>query len=120
MSAAAESLPGDWFGLAGLAVVNIAGLVTIWLKARGTHRTMDTVREHVANSHTTNLRDDIDGLRDAIGGVRDHLGDVTRDIGGVRADVGQLRGEVRDDRAHAHGRMSSVERKIDELSRRVA
>ncbi|ASR85917.1 hypothetical protein SEA_PEANAM_33 [Mycobacterium phage Peanam] len=120
MSAAASTLPSDWYGLAGLALVNGVGLAAVWIKARGTHRTVDTVREHVANSHSTNLRDDIDGLRDAIGGVRDHLGDLGRDIGGVRADVGQLRGEVREDRAHAHGRFGTVERKIDELARRVA
>ncbi|ARQ95473.1 hypothetical protein I5G81_gp34 [Mycobacterium phage Shandong1] len=120
MSAAASTLPSDWYGLAGLALVNGVGLAALWLKARGTHTKVDTVREHVANSHTTNLRDDIDGLRDAIGGVRDHLVDMTRDIGGVRQDVGQLRGEVRDDRTHATGRLNTVERKIDELARRVA
>ncbi|WNM67510.1 membrane protein [Mycobacterium phage Shadow1] len=116
----ASSLPSDWYGLAGLALINGVGLVAVWLKTRSTKGTVDTVREHVANSHTTNLRDDIDGLRDAIHGVRDHLGDVTRDIGGVRADVGQLRGEVREDRAHAHGRLSTVEVRIDELVRRGA
>ncbi|ASR87201.1 hypothetical protein SEA_LASTHOPE_33 [Mycobacterium phage LastHope] len=120
MSAAASTLPSDWYGLAGLALINGVGLAAVWLKARGTGQTVDTVREHVANSHTTNLRDDIDGLRDAIHDLREHMGDVGRDVGGVRSDVGQLRGEVRDDRAHAHTRLSTVERKIDELTRRVA
>ncbi|AEL19688.1 hypothetical protein PBI_KRATIO_31 [Mycobacterium phage Kratio] len=101
---AVSALPSDWYGLAGLAVVNAVGLVALFLKARGTH-------QQVANSHSTNLRDDIDGLRD-------HIVELGRDIGGMRSDVGQLRGEVRDDRTHTHHRFRRIEDKLDELTGR--
>ncbi|QXN73775.1 hypothetical protein SEA_SOSEPH_32 [Mycobacterium phage SoSeph] len=103
---AVSALPSDWYGLAGLAVVNAAGLLALFLKARGTHK-------QVANSHSTNLRDDIDGLRD-------HIVELGRDIGGMRSDVGQLRGEVRDDRTHTHHRFRRIEDKLDELAGRGA
>ncbi|AIM50366.1 hypothetical protein PBI_OMNICRON_33 [Mycobacterium phage Omnicron] len=108
---AVSALPSDWYGLAGLAVVNAVGLAAVWLKARGTGHTVDTVREHVANSHKTNLRDDIDGLRD-------YIVELGRDVGGMRSDIGQLRGEVRDDRDHTHSRFHRIEEKLNELAAR--
>ena len=93
-------LPDNWFNLVGLTLINIVGLVSIWIKVRDTRSDVVSVREHTVNSHGTNLRDDIDDLGD--------------DIRGLRDDIGQLRSEVRKERKHSTERLDNLERKIDQ------
>ena len=60
-----------------------------WITTRGQKKSrgdIEQVREHVVNSHSTNLRDDLDAIH--------------RDIRGIRTDVGDLRDETREIRTY--------------------
>lgn len=89
-----------WANLAllmtGVVGVLLVGTVPAWLAFRATRggqeeikRTVSVVRDQVANSHGTNLRDDLDKVLAAVGAVQDgqrrhdveiaRLYDTTRD-----------------------------------------
>lgn len=60
-----------WYGwVTVLAVVALVGLAPVLVstvrKTSRTEQTVNSVHEQVANTHDTNLREDIDALRDAI------------------------------------------------------
>lgn len=62
MSALAESVTQvaqNWPGAFAIAVPVVGGLVGLWLKQRGSDRTLGQVKEQVTNGHETNLRDDV-------------------------------------------------------------
>ncbi|QJD50234.1 minor tail protein [Mycobacterium phage Iwokeuplikedis] len=81
--------PDSWMDVIALAVLaafSFAGIVAPVMLSnhRKQSQTLETVREHVANSHTTNLRDDIDEINRL---VREGLRDVRQDIGGLREEL---------------------------------
>lgn len=63
-------------------------------------------RSQVENTHTQNLRDDIDAKHQesmtAIRHLAEELRDQRKDIGGMRADIRQIRGEVSDIQSRDH------------------
>lgn len=97
------NLPAD----APVYIVLVALLVpviTTWITARGQKRqsgAIEEVREQVANTHTTNLREDLDLIH--------------ADVRGIRTDVRDLRDEVRDVRH----RQSEFESGVRDHARRV-
>ncbi|AZF93416.1 minor tail protein [Mycobacterium phage Centaur] len=81
--------PDSWMDVIALAIISafsLAGVVAPVLLSshRKQNKTLETVREHVANSHTTNLRDDIDDLART---VREGFMETRRDIGGLRDEL---------------------------------
>ena len=72
-------------------LVIIAPIVGTWITTRGQRRqdgVIAEVREQVANTHTTNLREDLDAIH--------------ADVRGIRTDVQDLRAEVRDVRGRTY------------------
>ncbi|WJN63122.1 tail needle protein [Streptomyces phage phiScoe44] len=80
----------------GTILVTLIGVVVEFL--RRNHKALAEVKENaqvardqVANSHTTNLRDDMDRLHDDVREVLDVLRTHGAEIGGLRADLRQER-----------------------------
>lgn len=76
-------------------LVTTGGLIVIALIGR---KKLDAIagdakeaRDQTANTHKSNLRDDIDGLRDDVTGLKDTLGVVHGDLRGLQKDVTGLR-----------------------------
>ncbi|OKI45247.1 hypothetical protein A6A27_11925 [Micromonospora sp. CB01531] len=88
----------------GVAVALIGVLVEI---LRRQHKRLGEVRDHVANSHTTNLRDDVDR-------VLAGLNDVKTLIHGQGRDIAGLREEIR----HERTERLEVERRLDQYMAR--
>ena len=87
------------FGTIIAALLSYLGVV-----ATGARRHAKAARHEVQNSHTVNLRDDLDakfkGLEAALLGFGDDLGAVKKDIGGMRSDIRLIRTEASQDREH--------------------
>ncbi|WMI33348.1 hypothetical protein SEA_PROVOLONE_27 [Streptomyces phage Provolone] len=82
----------------GTILVTLIGVVVEML--RRNHKALSEVQENVtiardqvANSHSTNLRDDMDRLHDDVREVLDVLRQHGSEIGGLRADLRQERAE---------------------------
>lgn len=106
-------LAHDWFGLGTWAILGIIALLGFfgWMFYRQDAIRKDTkqVKEHVINSHGTNLRDDIDKTHEeasaskaeaaaskAVGEVvLARVEDMLMQVAGLRRDVGGLRGDFR-------------------------
>ncbi|QEQ94058.1 membrane protein [Streptomyces phage Saftant] len=80
----------------GTVFVTLIGVVVEML--RRNHKALAEVQENVsvardqvANSHTTNLRDDMDRLHDDVREVLDVLRQHGKEIGGLREDLRQER-----------------------------
>ncbi|QBJ04832.1 hypothetical protein SEA_ELEPHANTOON_31 [Mycobacterium phage Elephantoon] len=73
----------------------MAVVLPVWLTQRSHGRKLETVREHVANSHSTNLRDDIDKVLEAVASLTSQVGDVKTDVRDVRVDIGDVRRDLR-------------------------
>ena len=58
---------------AGITAASAVVVAIVGANQRRQHRTVRAVEEQVANSHTTNLRDDIDRVLDGIEGIRDDM-----------------------------------------------
>lgn len=86
--------PDTWIGLAGVALVQVGTLTALLIQQRRSNRDLGDVKDQVQNSHTTNLRDDIDGMKRSV----EALVDIPRDIRGIREDIGGMRGELREER----------------------
>lgn len=85
-----------------LAVLSPVAMAYITTRAnRKQNASLEVVRDHVANTHPTNLRDDLDIIRD--------------DVRGTRKDVGLLRDELREVR----NRQSDFESSVREVVRRT-
>lgn len=81
--------PDDWMDVVALAILaafSFAGVVAPVLinNHRRYAKTLGDIKEQVANSHETNLRDDIDDLAWT---VREGFVEVRRDIGGLREEL---------------------------------
>ncbi|MGH3725674.1 MAG: hypothetical protein ACRDUS_16315 [Mycobacterium sp.] len=91
-----------WVLIAIVALV----LGAAWIMHHGARKDVRAVLHQVKNSHSTNLRDDVDGvggqLDDALGKLESLARDVRgvrQDVSGLRGEIGGLRGEVRTERA---------------------
>jgi hypothetical protein len=96
-----------WWANLGVLVIVLAVVpaVTTWVTGRNARkRATDTqadvavIREEVKNTHSSNLRGDLDKLRDAIDGVRDDLGGLHSEVRDTRRDIGGIRTDARQDR----------------------
>ncbi|AIK67747.1 minor tail protein [Mycobacterium phage Piro94] len=81
--------PDSWMDVIALAIISafsLAGVVAPVLLSshRKQNKTLETVREHVANSHKTNLRDDIDEINRSL---QAGFCEIRRDIGGLREEL---------------------------------
>ncbi|MFC4089363.1 DUF2746 domain-containing protein [Micromonospora sp. GCM10011541] len=70
---------------------------------RRQHKRLGEVKEHVANSHTTNLRDDIDKVLAGLGQVIETQRQHGKEISGIREEIRHERVERMD-----------VERRLDQ------
>lgn len=80
---------------AGLIIVAL--ITAVSTRANGRHiasvgRDVAEVRNQTQNSHTENMRDDMDGKHAA---VVDAIAEVRSEVGTVRGDVGAVRGDIR-------------------------
>lgn len=82
------------FGIIITALLSYLGVV-----ATGARRHAKAARTQVQNSHTINLRDDLDtkfrGLAGLVEGLVDDVSEVKDDIGGVKKDVGGIKEDIR-------------------------
>ncbi|AZV00825.1 minor tail protein [Mycobacterium phage Malec] len=81
--------PDSWMDVIALAIISafsLAGVVAPVLLSSHRKQTKElgVIKEHVANSHTTNLRDDIDELNRM---VREGFTETRKDIGGLREEL---------------------------------
>ncbi|MDH6199166.1 hypothetical protein M2272_005834 [Mycobacterium frederiksbergense] len=67
-------LAHDWYGLATWLIIAVALVIATWLLVQ--------VKNQVKNSHTTNLRDDLDEQFAALGAKVDGLATTLGDHGG--------------------------------------
>jgi flagellar motor component MotA len=88
--------------LALIALLGSLGAVII-PKLNAVGKNTSQTAEHVANSHTTNLRDDIDEIKRIVQATDSRLYGVeqsqnfqARDILGIREEIGQIRKTERD------------------------
>ncbi|QBP30511.1 minor tail protein [Mycobacterium phage Charm] len=85
--------------LAFVALCGMGGLVLpVWLTQRNHGKKLGDIKEQVANSHSTNLRDDIDRVIAAVASLTDTVGDVKYQVRDVKQDIGGLREELRFER----------------------
>ncbi|WP_159794437.1 hypothetical protein [Puerhibacterium puerhi] len=108
----------------GTAAVVALGLAARWLKPRLDELLGKTekVREHVANDHKTNLRNDVDGLGSKLDAVLAGVAEMRRDIGGLREENRQQRAElegVRGDVRRVQDTAESARREAATASRRL-
>jgi hypothetical protein len=123
--------PADtpWWGWA-LVVVALAVITTVGtvLANRPMRKKLEAVaadareaRDQTANTHKTNLRDDLDAFRDEVrqgfedvateqGETRRSVGIVRRELRGVRKDVGSLQEDV----VEIHDETRTVRERLDE------
>lgn len=94
-------------------------------KASEVRRVMDTaaadvseVKEHVVNTHTTNLRHDIDDLRDIVSDVADAVRDMRTAQDRRHEDFRDFRGEMLDFRAATNANHGAIHRRMDVLTER--
>lgn len=77
-----------------LIILSIASSITVaFINSRG-NRVMRVIRHQVENTHTTNLREDLD--------------EIHNDVRGIRQDIGELRGQLREVREETHEFESDV------------
>lgn len=92
----------------GALLVAVVGLIGGNRKLRSIGADAAEARNQTANTHDTNLRDDIDAMRREVAGVKsdvsevhDELRGVRRDINGLRQDDGEIRRQMRIDAERA-------------------
>ena len=129
-----------WVWLLAIVAVQAAGLVATLITRRdtkselkdakaaaalATHMSAQTL-DQVQNTHTVNLRADLDekfdGLRAEFAGIRTDLGAVREDIGGLhsetrslRDDMGGLRADSRRDRTQVAATRASLDEHLDQI-----
>lgn len=81
-------------------------------------------KEQTTNTHSTNLRDDLDGIRSAVEQLDARVQPMTgqiRTIGtnvrSLQKDVGGLKQENRDDRRETHDRIDGIAERMREVER---
>jgi chromosome segregation ATPase len=101
-----------WWANVLLVLVVLAAVpaATTWLTNRPTRRTLHQVaadakeaRDQVANTHDTNMRDDLDGVGVGLAEIRHAVGRLADAQQAVREDIGGLHSEVRDQRLDIAG-----------------
>ncbi|MEU5902152.1 DUF2746 domain-containing protein [Streptomyces venezuelae] len=81
------------------ALISAAGTVAVALIGalvellRRQHRVMGEVRDQVSNTHTTNLRDDVDRVITGLGQVLEGQAQHSREMAGIRDDLAHERAE---------------------------
>lgn len=116
-----ETLP-VWVWFCGLLVTSVVGpSVVAWInnkkiraEAATTREDVAEIRNQVANTHDSNLRDDLDEKFEAMstkfGLVQTGLEGVRNDLGGLHSETRDLRNDVQGLRADArHDRRSIAE-----------
>lgn len=90
-------------------------------KLHETRLGVDRTLDQVANTHDTNLRDDLDGkfseLGDRLAIVADALGAMREDVGGLHSETRDLRRDVlgiRTDARRDRRKLAEQEKKLDE------
>ncbi|AHJ86397.1 hypothetical protein 40AC_33 [Mycobacterium phage 40AC] len=82
--------PDSWMDVLALGMISLFTLLGVIAPVMLTRsnkeqsKELGVIKEHVANSHTTNLRDDIDELSRM---VREGFAETRRDIGGLREEL---------------------------------
>lgn len=100
--------PDSWMDILAYCILALPATIAAVATVRGQRKQRSMHRENrrigqqtldqVANTHESNLRDDIDALTDSI---RDGFSDVRRDIGGLREELRTERVErIEGDRNH--------------------
>ncbi|PZR55213.1 hypothetical protein DNL40_02260 [Xylanimonas oleitrophica] len=112
---------GTVLGTAAMVALAYAGR---WLKQRLDELAGQTrvVRDHVANTHSTNLRDDLDGVGAKVDAVLAGLDTVQRDIAGLRSADRQRGRElegVREDIRRVQGTVEGARQQATAASSRV-
>ncbi|MFF2493262.1 hypothetical protein [Agromyces sp. NPDC058064] len=105
------------FTLMGAVVATIGGVMIAKINTAKKHAesaaaSSATAAEQTANSHKTNLRDDIDKLTSIAQAAVDTAQASVDAVKTVQKDIGGLREENRLDRKAADERISSVERAL--------
>lgn len=95
--------------LAMLSLLGVLWKVALpWLREQIVNP-VGQVREHVANSHTTNLRADIDGLTKTVEEIRTTGDSTAREMAGLRGELtGHLTAAAGID-AGVHARLTALE-----------
>lgn len=94
------SVQASFVTASGAVVVALIGVLVEILRRQ--HKRLGEVCEHVANSHETNLRDDLDKVIHGLGEVKEMLREQAKDINGLREEIRHERAERLD-----------VERRLD-------
>lgn len=121
--------------LATWGIIGIVAIVAFWIwtehrstrsQIKGVADNVSEVREHVANSHQSNLRDDLDETRDAAReakaeskATRDHVDILIHEIAEWRKDFVGIREELRDDREVHHDDVARLDRRLDGIEKRI-
>lgn len=88
---------------AASVIAALLGLIGVLLgmihkNAKGASKKADVLVGQVRNSHSTNLRDDLD---EKFQGLSTQLGEVSKDMGGMKEDIRLIRRDQTADRAAA-------------------
>lgn len=75
----------------GVVLVALIGVLTTMLQRQ--HKTLGVVREQVQNSHSTNLRDDVDRVLDGVSQLAEMSRAHGYELGHLRRDLQQERVE---------------------------
>lgn len=117
-------LPPDVPGLVYLLIVAFIVVVPVLLPAlmnRPVRRQQQAILEQVANSHETNLRDDVDEVRHLLTDVARSQEAVLEQQRETRRDIGGLRDELRTERRERlqlADRVDAQGRQLSQLDRR--
>lgn len=117
-------LPPDVPGLVYLLIVAFIVVVPVLLPAlmnRPVRRQQQAILEQVANSHETNLRDDVDEVRHLLTDVARAQEAVLEQQRETRRDIGGLRDELRTERRERlqlADRVDAQGRQLSQLDRR--
>ena len=71
----------------------IVALIGFWGKVTEIRDHTKEAKEQVKNSHTTNLRDDMDAIHEDVRAALELLKQHSKEIGGIREDIRQERDE---------------------------
>lgn len=77
-----------WANLLVMAVVVLGGM---WLMNRKTNKDVGVIKDQVKNTHSTNLREDMDALREDVKAVHETVRDQGNEAREDRRDLHELR-----------------------------
>lgn len=87
--------PNTIIAAASAVLVAVTGLMAEGMRrhAKSQKASMHVVKEQVQNSHSTNLRDDLDKVAELVQSVLDNQGRTHSDLTQIRTDLGTERTE---------------------------